>query len=293
MFPQDKINSVSDNLDDFDLVNAIVDSLTSDTDKRNYYDDYPPLNKAMANDLFIVHINIRSLQKHYESLYEFLNSFDKTTDFICISETRLKQGPLITVNLPGFQLLHNDSPTNAGGVAIYIAVSIAFEYLPDLQIDIKGCENIWIKLCQSNIVIVTIYRHPQNDAQTFLDSLDQHLDLLKNNKVFLIGDLNINISTSASRLNCAFDYLNVLASHGYFPLIAIPTRVTNSSAIIIDHIITNDNLHTLKPGVIRADLSDHYPIFCTISNIASKKTSQAVYQHNFANFKPDEFCTDL
>ena len=85
----------------------------------------------------------------------------------------------------------------------------------------------------------------------------------------------------------------MLASHGYFPLITLPTRVTNSSATIIDHIITNDNLRTLKPGVIRADVSDHYPIFCIISNIASKKTSQAVYQHNFANFKPDEFCTDL
>ena len=195
--------------------------------------------------------------------------------------------------MPGFHLLHNDSPTNAGGVAIYIAVSITFKYLPDLQINIKGCENIWIKLCQSNIVIETIYRHPQNDAHTFLDTLDQHLDLLKNNKEFLIGDLNINISTSASRSNYAFDYLNVLASHGYFPLITLTTRVTNSSATTLDHIITNDNLHTLKPGVIRADLSDHYPIFCTISNIASKRTSQAVYQHNFANFKPDEFCTDL
>ena len=125
----------------------------------------------------------------------------------------------------------------------------------------------------------------------FLDTLDQHLDLLKNNKVFLIGD--INISTSASRWNYAFDYFNVLASLGYFSLITLPTRVTNSSATIIDYIITNDHLHTLKPGVIRADLCDHYPIFCTISNIASKKTSQAAYQHNFAIFKPDGFCTDV
>ena len=76
----------------------------------------------MANDLFVVHINIRSLQKHYESLNEFLNSFDKTPDIICISETRLKQGPLINVNLPGFHLLHNDSPTNARGFAVYTAV---------------------------------------------------------------------------------------------------------------------------------------------------------------------------
>ena len=97
-----------------------VESLTSNTDKCNYYDHYPPLNKVMANDLFIVHINIRSLQKHYEFLYEFSNFFDKTSDIICISETRLKQGPLINVNLPGFHLLHNDSPTNAGGVAMYI-----------------------------------------------------------------------------------------------------------------------------------------------------------------------------
>ena len=185
-------------MDDFDQVNAIVDSLTSNTDKCNYYDDYPPLNKAMANDLSIVHINIRALQKHYESLYEFLNSFGKTPDIICISETRLEQGSLINFNLPGFHLLHNDSPTNAGGDAIYTAVSIAFEYL---QMDIKGCENIWIKLCQSNIAIGTIYRHSHNDANTFLDTLDQHRDLLKNNKVFLIGDLNINISTSASRSN--------------------------------------------------------------------------------------------
>ena len=124
-------------MDDFDLVNAIVDSLTSNTNKCNYY-DYPPLNKAMANDLFMAQINIRHLQKHYESLKEFLNSFDKTPDIICISETRLKQGPLINVNLPGFHLLHNDSPTTAGGVAIYIAASIAFKYLPDLKIDIKG-----------------------------------------------------------------------------------------------------------------------------------------------------------
>ena len=120
----------------------------------------------MANDSFIVHINIRSLQKHYESLYEFLNSFHKTPDIICISETRLKQGPLINVNLPAFHLLHNDSPTNAGGVGIYIAVSMAFEYLPDIQIDIKGCENIWVKLCQLNIVIGTIYRHPQNQCRS-------------------------------------------------------------------------------------------------------------------------------
>ena len=35
-----------------------------------------------------------------------------------------------------------------------------------MQMDITGCENIWINILESNI-IGTIYRHPKNDIPTF------------------------------------------------------------------------------------------------------------------------------
>ena len=89
---------------------------------------------------------------------------------------------------------------------------------------IDGCENIWIKLCNSNTVIDMIYQHPKNNMHLFLDTLNKQLDMFKQKTVFLIGDFNINLTLSSNTLvNLASDYINLLASYGYFPLITIPT----------------------------------------------------------------------
>ena len=50
-----------------------------------------------------------------------------------------------------------------------------------------------------------------------------------------------------------------------------PTRVADHSATLIDNIITTEFLNeTLKKGIIKTDVSDHFPIFFS-SNISSKK----------------------
>jgi len=51
--------------------------------------------------------------------------------------------------------------------------------------NIDGCENIWLKICDANIVIGTIYQHPKNDIQVFLNSLDKNLEQLNNTRFFL------------------------------------------------------------------------------------------------------------
>ena len=81
-----------------------------------------------------------------------------------------------------------------------------------------------------------------------------------------MGDINIDISTSLnpSNLTHATDYTNMLASNNLFPLISLPTRVTERSSTIIDHNVTNDHEHSILPGIIRTDITDHYPIFCSI-----------------------------
>ena len=47
----------------------------------------------------------------------------------------------------------------------------------------------------------------------------------------------------------------------------IPTRVSKTSATIIDHILTNGNTRQLYPGVIKTDLSDHYITFVNLVQI--------------------------
>ena len=46
-----------------------------------------------------------------------------------------------------------------------------------------------------------------------------------------------------------------------YPLIDKPTRVTESSATLIDNIFTNELRHNLTCGILFNDISDHLPIF--------------------------------
>ena len=64
---------------------------------------------------------------------------------------------------------------------------------------------------------------------------------------YIIGDINININKT--NLNCPPDdrYMQVIASNGAFSLITKPTRVTDKTATVIDHITTNDTRTQLYP----------------------------------------------
>ena len=136
------------------------------------------------------------------------------------------------------------------------------EIISSFYLDITGCENIWLKMNCLNIVVGVMYRYPSNNTKLFLEQLNENLELLNNAKLYLIGNLNINICTSNKYFsNDAIDYVNMLASNSFFSIISLPTRVTDISATLIDHIITNDCKKSIFPGIIKSDLSDQYPIF--------------------------------
>ena len=79
------------------------------------------------------------------------------------------------------------------------------------------------------------------------------------------------------------------------PIITIPTRVTDTSSTVIDHGITNDTSHCIRPGVIQtANISDHYPIFCEVLEYAIPTNKKMHYTfRDKSNFDVDKFCTDL
>ena len=56
------------------------------------------------------------------------------------------------------------------------------------------------------------------------------------------------------------------------PTINKPTRVTRKTATTIDHILTNSFINTtIKTGIIKSDVSDHFPICLFI--LPSEKAS--------------------
>jgi hypothetical protein len=53
--------------------------------------------------------------------------------------------------------------------------------------------------------------------------------------------------------------------NGAFPIINRPTRVSAHSATLIDNIITTEVFDkSLRKGIIKTDVSDHFPIFFAI-----------------------------
>ena len=115
------------------------------------------------------------------------------------------------------------------------------------------------------ILIGSIYRHPTKDSNKFLDDFLDCMEKLA--EFYIIGDINSDINRTNQNSPQADRYMQVITSNGAFSLITKPTRVTDKTATVIDHIITNDTAHSILPRVIRTSLTDHYAIMCKISKI--------------------------
>ena len=124
-------------------------------------------------------------------------------------------------------------------------------------------ESLWVKVKfpNSNIshLIGTIYRHPTKNIKGFTESLNNILSKMNKSHVnyFILGDLNIDTDKFAAASNYSSDYLNMLTSNSVTSLITKPTRVTPSTAAIIDHVLSNENRLILTPLVIKYPLTDH------------------------------------
>ena len=87
----------------------------------------------------------------------------------------------------------------------------------------------------------------------------------------------------------------MLQNHAYFSLITTPSRATTTSQTVIDHILTNDNSSIIHPGVFLYKISDHFPIYCTISQTISNKSHFEAKQtyRNIHSIDGDKFRSDL
>ena len=75
----------------------------------------------------------------------------------------------------------------------------------------------------------------------------------------------------------------------------IPTRVTDNTSTIIDHIITNDTSYVIKPGVIRHNnkLSYHYIISCSIFGYSVPLKVNYHFLGDKSNFNVQNYCDEM
>lgn len=230
-------------------------------------DQLNQLHKVTKNNLSMLNINIRSLDKNFDGFKDFLHCTNLDFGVIGLVETWLKDKPLDYFKLNGYSFeSRNRENKRGGGVCLYIKDNIKYHVRKDLvQINHPAnTESVFIEIEKSgskNIVIGNMYRPPDQDVNEFNEFIDKVLaKATKNQKqVYLMGDFNINLLNEDihSQTN---DFVNVLSSYSFYPSITKPTRITAKSATLIDNIFTNSKVRQTS-GIIINDLSDHLPIF--------------------------------
>ena len=62
---------------------------------------------------------------------------------------------------------------------------------------------------------------------------------LRRTDAYIMGDFNVDL-LKASTHGPSSDYLGEFKSAGFYPLVSLPTRQTNKTAMLIDNIWTNN-----------------------------------------------------
>lgn len=164
-------------------------------------------------------------------------------------------------------------------MGIYIQESIKFKLLPQYSIFLdRIIETITVELELENkhkINISSIYRPNTHPELTSTQQLNQFTDLFAdlmaelsstNKDSFIMGDLNIDILKVKTHEKTSNFIENCLAN-GFLQIITKPTRVSNGSATLIDHLYTNCIRNRFHSGIITSRVSDHFPIFHFINNL--------------------------
>ena len=83
-------------------------------------------------------------------------------------------------------------------------------------------------------------------------------------------------------------------SSTFYPLISKPTRVTKSSATLIDNIFVNNLDECHKCGILLTDLSDHLPVFQITPSLEKVNYTHCDTKNRLINETTlDRLCQDL
>ena len=273
----------------------------------NYYkiNEFIEAKFDSSKSFSIFHINIHSIQLHFEELKLLIQLMDFKFDILAISESKLEKGvkPIIDLTLDNYHdPIGTPSEATKGGVLIYVSKDLNFKPRNDLNIySSKEVESSFVEIInkkKANSIIGTIYRHPSMCGNEFNDEylrpLTHKLNLEKNKNIHIAGDFNFNLLNVSSD-NSTSDFFDLLTSNFLLPVISLPTKINSSNDTLIDNIFTNQFDPSLISGNITVGISDHLPSFIIIpepnQNHLPKKHN--IYKRDAKNFDRNDFFLDL
>ena len=192
-------------------------------------------------------LNCQSISSTFEEFKLFINDLmdhHYYVDVINLQETWLCDSSYYDdFKLPGSDLyMQPYICTPHGGLITYFKSSLKFTVLNEVYQKKDSWEGMFFSIDNLNksIIIGNIYRPPREllgSLTNFNEEFNrviQH-NIIKNKKVILSGDFNIIILKIAEKPAYA-NFFDMLTANSLLPNITYPTRITRTSATLIDNI---------------------------------------------------------
>ena len=268
---KDNLDRTIPNLDLFSEINDTCD-----------YIDHLDSMELTAADLVTLQLNVRSLIKKQADLLRLLTKAN--IDICTINETWLtkENEKLVSVKNYDFISAVRNSPKHGGGVGILIKQNLKYKKRPDIN---KGHASTLLEIVAieiethgKNIIVCSVYRPPNTDASEFLKEFECFLSSLKEeNKDIIIGlDHNFDLIKCETHSNTR-KFVELCMDKGIWPTITRPTRITKSTATLLDNILVSINLlKNYDSKILIDDVSDHLPCVTAIKGVKLSKKEPLV-----------------
>ena len=189
------------------------------------------------------------------------------------------------------------------GLLIYLRKDIKYKVLhvcPKSTIWEGQFIQLTEKLANKKIVLGNIYRPPMDTNENYRQFISEFATLLAhldrcNSDVIIGGDFNIDL-LKVNDKPIVSEYLDMVISHGFFPKITLPTRLSERSGTLIDNFLCKltHNFAHISAGILVCRISDHFPYFLRLDYGQIKRVLPPPYIRerpindvNFQNFKSD------
>ena len=247
------------------------------------------------------HLNVQGIQNKIDQIDLLLKSSQNNIQVLGLSESKLNSFHMNHIfEVKNYQMFRKDRtiseerPQQGGGLLVYVKEGINCKRRCDLECERIEC--VWLEIFLTNsksFLVGNIYRHP-NETISWNEQFENYLEkvLECEKEVYLLGDFNRDLMQD----NIKQSWLEYMETFGLFQFIKVPTRVTDQSATLIDHVYSNTHTNILMTTVPQVGLSDHFPIFIsrkTNGSYSLKNTHYTISYRSFKNFDENKFINDL
>lgn len=224
----------------------------------------------------VIHLNIRSMRKNFDSFIAELNQLNNRVDIILLTETWIMSEEVCLFNIPGYRIIANcNNEYRAGGVLCFYNEILNVSEV-ECNMTTADCLLLEVKFDSFHINTLCIYRFHRFSEYDFINELDFKLLKLSQNTL-LLGDLNIDLLKDFPYVN---KYKNLMCNNGFVSVVNVPTRITVNSSTCVDHVfIRYRHLNQINCGIFDTGVTDHC-LIGLILNINNTFLKHNINVHN-------------